>query len=171
MRSQITFVIAGIVVAAAGILMVSYDGRPEVPEVGPEGIIEGEYAIGGIMRLGKPYRCEFEREDETTTVQGVVHTDGDKIYGEFRIYTDVTEVGVFNSSLIVTDDRAYTWTSLDPVGFISDVAQSAVRGASPQEQAQIIGLRDKFEYRCRPWQDTDSTFFNPPESVNFIDLR
>jgi len=168
--NQIIFICASVILVVLGIYIYDYMGRPGVPEIGEEEKINGEYAIEGIMRLNKPYICKFEKSDQTSTIAGVLHTDGKNILGEFRIKTDL-QGSEFNSFLVIKNKDAYIWTSLQNVGFKTLVAKNASKNASPAEQAQIVGLRDKIKYECEPWQNPDSTIFETPSYINFLDLK
>lgn len=171
MKNQITSWLVIIALIALGIFVYIYGSRPAIPMVGENGKISGNYAIEGIMRLGKPYVCTFEKSDGISKIAGVVHTDGQKIYEEFRIKTDALEGKEFNSFLIIRDGEAYTWTSLQNIGYKSSVAKSASKNASLQEQAQIIGTRDKVQYECKPWPEVDNTIFETPAWITFSELK
>lgn len=170
MKKQISSWITLIVLVALGAAVYIYGNKPSAPAVGEDGKISGDYSIAGVMRLGKPYVCTFEKSDGSSSVMGVIHTDGQKIYGEFRIETKTTEAEEFNSFLVMGDGEAYVWSSLQNIGYKSKAAESASKGASPAEQGQIIGLRDKIPYKCSPWQDVDSAIFEPPTWVTFSEL-
>lgn len=153
-----------------GIFIFGYEGRPEMPAVGESGEIKGAYTLDGIMRLDKPYRCTFEKSDNTSRVKGVIHTDGQSAFGEFRIKTDL-EKNEFNSFLLIKNKEAYIWTSLQNVGFKTYVAKSAIRGASLEEQTQIVGTRDQIEYECKLWEDSGTFAFEAPSWITFVDLK
>lgn len=155
-----------VVLIVLGVALYMYASRIEAPMVSESGEIKGEYSLRSIMSLGENYRCVFEKKDDTSEVAGIIHTDGKNVYGEFRIITELFE-REFNSFLIVNDGDAYTWTSLANVGQKSRVADSALRNASPSEQAQIVGLSDKIQYECEPEAGLDSTTFIPPTWVTF----
>lgn len=169
MKNQTTYILAGVLIVIIGVLVFIY-GRPKAPVVGEDGKISGTYSIDSIMSLEKPYVCTFEKADETSKVSGIIHTDGENIFGEFRIRTDLLEKE-FNSFLLVKDDVAYNWTSLFPLGYKSPAAKSAIKNASPEEQAQIIGTRDKVEYKCKPWPEVDKSAFEPPSWITFTELK
>lgn len=168
MKKQITFVLVGIVIL--GIFAFVYGTKPAIPKVGAEGKINGNYTIEGIMRLGKPYVCTFEKSDGSSTLSGLVHTDGQKIYEEFKIKTDLVKNG-FSSFLLIKDDVTYTWTSLQKIGYKSAIVKSASQNASPQEQAQIVGTRDAELYQCKPWLNVNSSIFETPTSITFSELK
>lgn len=170
MKNQVVFSLVGTVIVILGIFAINYEGRPETPVIGADGKISGYYAIEGIMRLGKPYVCTFEKTDGTSKLAGVIHTDGQKIYEQFRIKTDLIK-NEFNSFLLVKDGEAYTWTSLSDLGYKSSVVKNASRSTSPAEQAQIVGTRDKLVYKCEPWQNVDNTIFEIPTWIKFTDLK
>lgn len=171
MKDFITYVLVGIGAAVAVIFAYnSLTGRMEIPIVGADGKIEGDYAIEAIMRLGRPYVCNFEKSDEISRILGTVHTDSQKIYGEFKISTSIVK-DEFNSFLIVKDGEAFAWTSLQNIGYRAKAVRSASKGASPAEQAQILGTRDLLPYRCEPWQNVDSSMFETPSWINFIEPK
>jgi len=171
MKEKIKYYILGAALAVICIFLFNYQSNKiTVPTVGTDGKINGSYAIEGIMKLNKPYVCTFEKTDGASTVSGVIHTDGQSIYGEFKIKTDLVKDG-FSSFLLVKGNTAYTWTSLQNIGYQSTVAKSASRNASPQEQAQIVGTRDNELYQCELWQNADNSIFEIPTSTNFSELK
>lgn len=170
MKKQIALVLIVIAVIIIAIWAFSSAGGPQAPEVGPEGQISGNYTLESIMGLGKPYVCTFSKSDATSIIAGVLHTDGDKVYSEFRIRTDLAEDD-FSSFLILRDGESYTWSSLHNLGYKGQIASSASVNASPQEQAQIIGLEDEMPYECEPWQDPDETIFETPPWITFMELE
>jgi len=170
MKKQMVSWLIIVALVALGVLVYTYGSRPEMPQVGIDGKINGNYSIASIQRLGKPYVCNFEKKDGTSQVVGVIHTDGKSVYGEFRIKTDLAEKQ-FNSFLILKDDESYVWTSLQNVGYKTSIAQSASQNASPQEQAQIVGTWDKINYKCEPWLDSDNSIFETPTWITFVNLK
>lgn len=157
-----------IALAALGLFAYFYAGGPERPLVGEDGRVSGNYSLEQIMSLDEPYLCTFEKSDETSRIVGTLRTDSDNVYGEFRIRTDLAEAE-FNSFLLTRGNESYTWTSLQPIGYKSTVASSASTNASPEAQAQIVGLEDEMAYECEPWV-ADDTVFEVPTWVNFTEL-
>jgi len=170
MKNQIVSWLIVVAIAVLGIFVYIYGNKSTIPMVGEDGKINGSYAIEGIMELHKPYVCTFEKTDGVSKITGVIHTDGEKIYGEFRIKTDLVK-NEFNSFLVAKDGEAFVWTSLQNIGYKSPIAKSASKNASVQEQAQIIGTRDKVQYECEPWQDADKTIFETPNWITFSELK
>lgn len=145
--------------------------KPEVPVPAEDGSFKGLYTMEGIMALKKPYECRFEKSEGESKVGGVMTTDGSSMRGEFRIITPNFGLIEFDSSLVVKEGVAYTWTSIAPIGYKSSPAKSASMNASPEEQAQIIGSRDKVQYSCELLTNIDPTTFNPPSWVTFSELK
>jgi hypothetical protein len=171
MKEQIKYSIGGVALAVICIFLFNYQNDKIVmPTVGADGKISGNYAIESIMVLGKPYTCNFDKSDGSSKISGVIHTDGGKIYGEFKIKTDLIK-NEFNSFLLIKDNMAYTWTSLQNIGYKSSIAKSASKNASPQEQAQIVGTRDKMQYNCELWLNADNSLFETPTSITFSELK
>lgn len=171
MRDKIIFPLAGAVLAVLVIFLFNYqNNKLAAPTIGIDGRINGNYAIEGIVGLGKPYVCTFEKTDGASKILGIIHTDGQKIYGEFRIKTDLVK-DEFNSFLIIKDGESYAWTSLQNVGYKSSTAKSASKNASPAEQSQIVGTRDKMDYKCELWQDADNSIFELPVWITFSELK
>jgi hypothetical protein len=171
MENQTKYYIGGVVLIICFFGFINYqNNKIVVPVVGANGEINGNYTIEGIMKLGKPYVCTFEKSDGTSSVSGVVHTDGQKIYEEFKIKTDLVKNG-FNSFLLMKDGIAYTWTSLQNIGYISPTAKSASKNASLKEQAQIVGTRDEMLYKCELWLNATSSIFETPTSIKFSELK
>lgn len=169
MKNQILFVLGGILLVVLGVLAFNYATRPEMAVVDGEGKISGNYALESIQRVGTPLVCTFEKNDDTSRISGVIHTDNHNTYGEFRISTDLV-ADEFGSSLLVKNKEAFVWTTSQNVGYQTAPAKNATKNASPEEQAQIIGARDKMDYRCEPWQNPDQTIFEVPSWINFVNL-
>lgn len=166
MKKAITWIV-WLLVLISLVYLYHISTKAELPVVGTNGEVKGEYAISNIMALGKPYRCTFEKKDETSMIQGVLTTDALNIYGEFKINTKILEES-FRTFLLVRGKESYIWTSLQNVGFKSRVTNSATKNASPEEQAQIVGLKDKLELSCSPLAEIDPSTFEVPSSIEFV---
>jgi hypothetical protein len=169
-KSQIVSWIIVLIFAVAGVLFFALRNRPETPQIGPEGEINGAYTLEGIMRLGRPYVCTFTKSEGNNEVAGIIHTDGKSAYGEFRVITDLAEKE-FSSFLLIKGNESYNWTSLQNAGYKMPVVKNTGPSASPQQQAQLIGTRDKNEYKCEPWQNPDQTIFDAPSWITFTELK
>jgi hypothetical protein len=174
MKNKITLLVIGIVIVTIGIFV--YVNRGTTPTVGADGKINGNYSIASIEALSKPYECAFSKSDGSAKVSGVIRTAEGKLRGDFDLSTTASTNAAdqnpsnFASHLIVIDGTAYIWTSLQPIGYKNPVAQSASKGASPIEQAQIIGIKDKEDYACSPWNADPSTF-GLPSSITFLEPK
>ncbi len=173
MKDKIIYPLVGVVLAILSIFVFNYiKNQPEIPVVEKNGEINGSYTIEGIMKLSKPYICVFKKTDNNSSILGTLHTDGKNLYEEFKIKTNLVKVrGGFNSFLITKNKIAYTWTSLQNVGYKSTIAKSAIQNATPQEQAQIIGAKDKIDYKCKPWKKVDNSLFETPTWVTFLKIK
>lgn len=169
-NKQIIFGVSGIILAVALILALSYEREAKPAKVNEDGSVVGSYSIENIMALKKPYICTFEKIEGANRVAGTVKTNGENIYAEFAIKAEFLR-DEFQSYFIVRDGKAYAWTSLASKGYISPVAKSATSGASPVNQAQIVGTRDEMPYECSPWSDPDTSIFEIPPSITFVDFK
>lgn len=169
-KDKILYSLVGIIIVVGAILVYVYGSKPTIPNVGEDGSVRGNYSIEGIMALKKPYVCSFNKSDEVSKIIGLVRTDGENMYGEFRIETNIMSEP-FSSFLIVKNNETYTWTTLAPVGYKSPVARSANVNASPTEQGQMIGTKDKVYYECKVWEDVDSTYFDLPQGITFSEMK
>jgi len=124
----------------------------------------GGFTIESIEKLGQPYICTFEKSDGTSEISGTIHVNGPRLYGEFKITTSLAK-NEFESFLLEKGGLSYVWTSLQNTGYKSAIAQSANVNATPEEQAQIIGLRDKLPYDCQLWQNADNSLFEVPVGI------
>ena len=152
------------------ILFFDYKNKVVVPTVGADGKISGNYSIAGIMKIGKPYECTFQKSDGTSQIAGTIYTDGAQVSGNFKIKTDLVKTQ-FNDFLIIKGGQSYTWTSLSNLGYKYPTAQSASTNASPQEQSQIIGTKDKMQYDCVPWAPVDNSVFETPSNISFSTFK
>lgn len=164
MKNQITYLIVGTAVIVGGIFIFTYNSGPASPKISEDGSISGVYSIESILSLGQPYVCNFERSDEVSKVFGLMRTDGSKIFGEFRIETELMEVP-FSSFLVVKDEKTYTWTTLAPIGYEAPLNRGATNGNGP------VGTKDEIYYECKVWEEVDSTYFDLPEGVVFGEMK
>lgn len=166
MRDKILYPLGGVV--AALLVMFTYNwfvNRPIIPKIDINGSFSGNYSLEEILKLKKPYICTFTNSDRISDISGTLYIDQEKIAGEFFIKASLLKQE-FKSFLIMTNNQVYIWTSLQKVGLRMPVAKSAKSGASPQEQAQIVGLKDKENYICKLWQ-TNPELFNLPSDIIF----
>lgn len=163
------FISVAVWVATVALLVFGYYylSKPSKPPVGERGEISGNYSLAGIMSLDSPYICTFKKSDGVSSIFGTFHIDGDNAYGDFRITTETTDRKMFQSFLLIKNKDAYSWTSLAPVGYKSQAAKSAFTNASPNEQAQIIGIRDILQYECKPWGNPEPSYFEVPSNISF----
>jgi hypothetical protein len=169
-NKQIMFGVAGVILATALILALNYEREAEPAQVNEDGSVVGSYSIENIMALKKPYVCTFEKVQGANRVAGTVKTDGANIYAEFTIKAEFLQ-DEFMSYFIVREGKSYAWTSLASKGYISPVAKSATTGASPVNQAQIVGTKDEIPYRCDPWNEPDLSIFEIPSSITFVNFK
>lgn len=168
-KNWITALIIFIVIALIGVAIVRYS-KPTLPVVQPDGSTKGNYALKNIMALKESYECSFTKSDEVTRVVGTLQTDGSKIRGDFDIsLTTKDGEKSFASHLIVIDNQAYSWTSLQPVGYKTRYTGSANKNATPEEQGQMVGKGDVLPLNCVK-KNIDQGVFNIPEAINFIGI-
>jgi hypothetical protein len=120
----------------------------------------GGFTIESIMQTGGYHICTFEKSDDTSQISGTIHINEKRLYGEFKIKTSLLK-NDFESFLIEKDGTAYTWTSLQNIGYKS----------SPPKQDQIFNTKDKLQYQCGPWPNPDDTLFETPTNIKFIELK
>ena len=168
MKDWVIYPMVGIILAVLVIFACKYENRQKAPIVEADGKISGDYTIESIMKIGRPYKCSFLKSDGSSQVSGILQMAENKLRGDFDLITTATS---FASHFIVIEDIAYTWTSLEPIGYKGPVAKSASKNASPAEQAQIVGTQDRINYKCEPWLNMDNSFFETPPGVTFTALR
>lgn len=173
MKNKITLLVIGIIIVAIGIFV--YVNHEAVPVIGADGKISGNYSIASIAALGKPYQCSFSKSEESAQVSGIIRMAENKLRGDLDLSLATAtstnqNPSSFSSHFIVIDSTAYIWTSLQPIGYKNPVAQSASKGASPIEQAQIVGTKDKEDYICSPW-NADLSAFALPSSITFLEPK
>lgn len=140
------------------------------PVVGEDGTFEGRYSIESIASLNKPFQCNFLKNDGSSQVNGSITIAEGKVRGDFDIRLTAQDGGNFTSHFIMRDDMNYTWTSIQPIGFKSEIAKNASKNASPEEQSQIVGTKEKVDYKCVPW-NPNLTLFELPSGITFLDLK
>lgn len=159
--------LAYILVVAVLVLGYQYLNMVEIPPI-KDGKVEGNYALENLLAVGVPLRCTFEKSDQNSRIVANLYTNQDNdVYADFRIETDISETSRFNSFFLIKDKTTYTWTSLSDLGYTAKSVRSASINASPEAQAQLIGLGDKFPYDCEVLTTTDPTLFEVPLYVKF----
>lgn len=161
-------IVIGIVVVLIVVYFLVVKFKSTSVAVDTAGNIEGTYSIKDIMALDKPLQCTFVINNESSHVNGSVLVSGKNVRGDFDI--EGTPVGSFASHFIIQDDISYTWTSLAQIGFKKAVSKSAGTSASPEDQASVVGIEDKVEYHCAPWNE-DMTRFQLPSGINFQEIK
>ncbi len=149
----------------------------DLPLPNNEGAIVGTYSLKDVLDQKKPFSCTFIKIGETSRVIGEIRlSDEGDLRGDFDVELVIPEDAPnqetprsFATHFIIKDDTSYTWTSLQPVGYKAGVAKSASKNASQEEQAQIVGINDKQDYECKPWNQ-NLTIFELPSGINFLDL-
>lgn len=171
MKKKIWLSIVILILLVAGIAFVA-TREQKLPIVNVDGSIIGKYSIKEVMALNLPYECTFRKIDQNAEVSGTLDTDGQKIRGDFdiNITTAQNEKQNLASHLVVLDNTAYIWTSLNTLGFKTPYTNSASTNASPIEQSQIIGLKDKTNFVCRPWNATLNSF-DLPSGITFSEVK
>jgi hypothetical protein len=124
-------------------------------------------SIKELMARNEPLSCTFVRDQAGTRVNGSIVVYNQDVRGDFDIEGGPS--GSFASHFIVKDGTSYIWTSLAPIGFKKPVAKTSGTSASPEDQASIVGINDKVDYSCTPW-NADLTRFNLPSGITFSDL-
>lgn len=164
-------IILAIVIAVIGaIFFFTKGGFSGSPVVNKDGAIKGDYSLQSIIALNTPYECSFSKGDASSNIAGAVRIAEGKARADFDIEIKETELKSFASHLLIRDNLAYVWTSIQPTGFKGKIAESTEKNASPAEQAQIIGLKDKINYTCSPW-NLNLTVFEIPSGITFLDLK
>lgn len=176
-KQQVASWLIIIALVASGVFVYFHGNKITTPQVNQSGKISGDYSIADIMSLGLPYECTFSKSDGDYKVSGIMQMTKDKLRGNFDITIPMGNINGknsqntnFTSHFIMINDITYTWTSLQSIGYRSPVAKSAKNNASPQEQAQIMGTRDKTDYICNPWNENLSVF-ELPSNITFLDLK
>lgn len=130
----------------SGITPISIDGK-----------IDGEYSLSEIIALDESYKCEFEREDDESSVEGEIFTaPGPKVRGDFEIKSTAVE-SPFQSHFIIKSGVIYTWTSLLNVGFKSLFVSTST---------SVLNTDEKMKYECSQ-VPLDQTKFDLPSEIIF----
>jgi len=162
-------VIIAVVVLAVIVLMVVFTGGSRV-NIADDGKLTGEYSIKDVLNLKQPYECTFMKDDGASTINGALRIAEGKVRGDFDIKLSDKDGGSFASHLIIKDDVSYSWTSIQPIGWKTEVAKSAEGGESQSDQAQLVGINDKAAYTCNPW-NANLTVFDLPSGITFLELN
>ncbi len=162
-----TLILIAAVVIAFGLFYVF--GKGGTPVANQEGVIQGEYTLQDIIDKKEPYECTFVKNDGASNISGAIKVGDDKVRADFDITLQAQDGGSFASHFIMKDGTNYVWTSIQPVGYKAMIVNNSDTNASAIEQAQIVGLKDKIDYTCKPW-NANLTVFETPSGVTFLEL-
>ncbi len=127
-------------------------------------------AFSDFAKQGGSYKCtvtQYIDQGMTQSTEGTVYLDGGKIRGEYS--TKVQGMSI-DTSVIVRDGFAYTWTSMSPTGY-----KIAVKDQAGDTNASANGSyswNDKMigDYNCESWS-ADQSKFAVPTSVTFQEIQ
>lgn len=164
------FIIVAIIVLV-GVALFIFKNKEVVVDTTPVNSdkLEGRYSIREIMDLGKSYECRIQKNDPNASVEGIILISGNNARGFFTLKADNLESS-FDSHFIITGDVSYIWTSLSSLGFKLPAVKSTSKGASPAEQASIIGIEDKEDYKCATAEPSEDSF-KLPAGVSFQEVK
>lgn len=119
-----------------------------------------------FVKKGGSYECSVEQHVGNIDSNGHVFIDGQRVRGEF---TSNVSGKTIDSSLIIKDSMAYTWSSMMPVGM-----KMAVNTTTGDHDANASGSYDFNamnigDYNCKEWKVDEATFALPA-GINFHDV-
>ena len=129
-------------------------------------------SLQDLLTAGKTSKCTWETKTEASEAKGVTYVDKDKFRTEMTV--KAADIEEMDSFMIGDGTWYYMWGSATPQGTkikISDLP-------APEEQADEQGnesssftkdINTQFDYDCEAWS-ADSSFFVPPENIEFIDF-
>lgn len=148
--------------------------------INQDGSISGNYSIKQIVELNTPYECSFKKSDANAQVSGIFRMIDGRLRGDFDIDiqsnktvfgdTSPDQRAFFASHFILKDGFTYTWTSLQNIGYKSEMTNNIDGGSSTLEQAQIVGFEDKVDYECKPWNAVLNVF-DLPSGITFSEIK
>lgn len=168
-------IVIGIAVVAAivigGLLYQKYQPSDKLSNMDVSyGKISG--TMQDLIAKNVPMHCTFKGTTDGSESSGDVYISGMRMKGDFVTMQDGKKV---ISHMVRAEDTTYMWSSDQPKGFKTTVsvdnAEVMKESAEYMSQgSQTIDPRtQKFDYDCKPWVVSESSF-TPPGDVEFIDL-
>lgn len=178
MNKTTTWVVGIILIAAVAIIIwqavdkkdVSTAGGPIITQnnANPNSQNAGKkMAFSEFIKQGGSYQCVVNQYVGDTESTGEVFIDNAKIRGDFTTQTNGMTI---NSSAIIKDGFAYTWTSASnkgwkvPVQAVEDGNMQAVVATYSWNTDQIG------DYDCKPWT-ADQAKFITPATITFQEIK
>jgi len=162
--------IAAVIILIIIFVIVAKKGGTGNISKGENGQLKGEYSLQDIINLKNPYECTFMKNDGASNLSGHVRIAESKVRADLDIEYRAQDGGNFASHFIMMDGLSYIWTSLQSVGYKAKIAESSGKRSSPADQAQILGLDDKMDYNCAPW-NADLNAFKLPQGITFLEVK
>jgi hypothetical protein len=175
-KTALFSVIGVVIVVALGAFLVTKGNSKSTlsdntdPLIETPGVSGKKMAFSEFAKHGGSYKCtvtQYLDAGMTQSTQGTVYLDGGKIRGEYA--TKVQGMNI-DTSVIVRDGFAYTWTSMMPNGYKIAVNQTA--GDTGAAASGAYSWNDKMigDYNCVTWA-VDQSKFTLPSGVTFQEIK
>ena len=127
-------------------------------------------AFMDFVKQGGSYQCtvnQYIDSSYSSTTKGTVYLSKGNIRGDYNVKVQGMSI---DTSVIVRDGFAYTWTNMMTTGYKVAVAtdttgKTSAGGTTPQGtfswNSDMIG-----DYDCKPWT-ADATLFTLPAKITF----
>ncbi len=169
MNNKNTWLVVGalIVVIAVGYLFINRQ-QPGASSNSVAGTNEASQpgepqSLKDLMMAGRPMKCEFRDDADSTKTTGQVYVDNKNVRVDFVVTEkDKTTDG----HMIVNDTTAYTWMEGSKDGF----KMSFTAEQKAEAEQQQVDPNKKLDYECDNWSG-DAATFTVPADVNFRDLN
>lgn len=121
-------------------------------------------SLKDLMGLGLTQECKFT--DSVSGSQGVVHTQGNKIHGQFTINL---ESQTMVSNMLSDGENIYIWSEGQPQGMKMAISSMDDFSDAPEDQKGSVDLNQQVDYSCGVWV-VDPSVFEIPTNIEFQDL-
>lgn len=140
------------------------EGKNEATDQ-PAGEVTG--TMRDLWNMTGSARCTVTSEDPNSFSLGTAYIANGQVRADF---SSATAAGSFDSHMIRTDGKLYTWSSAMEQGMVMEEAEMEARSeGSASVETKAIDPSVSIQYSCEPWT-ADARLFVPPADITFMDL-
>ncbi len=148
MKKNILWLLALIVVIILVIYLSSRNG----------GILSSGQSLRQLFEAGLEQKCLVEQVTEEGRSESVTYTSKDMLRSDLKYKTSEATT---SAHILIDGEYVYTWV---------DDFNLGIRTAIDDAPKTNIGIDQKFDYDCMPWE-TDLGMFDLPDQVQFTNIR
>lgn len=124
-----------------------------------------------LLTRGKSVKCTYKSTDDgAKEATGVLYVAGNKTRSEMSVIEEETGKKLEINSIII-GDWMYMWNNFMQGGTKMNIKemQGEVKVDEKYSQGEVDKMKEKIDYKCRPWIP-DNSKFDIPTNIEFRDM-